>query len=199
MRSGIIVAGGRSERFGEQDKALAEFDGEPLVCQVAESVVEVVDELVVNCRTEQVGAIRRAFDDVATDLCFAIDEVPDRGPVAGMAKGLEVANAPVAVVTACDMPTLDPNFLELLFDDARNHAGAVPIFDGYRQPLCAVYHVKSAIETCYAALSTKKDGFHDVLDRLDPVVILEEEVRERTDATTFRNVNTQIDLKSSTS
>lgn len=195
MRSGIILAGGQSKRFGEQDKALAELDGKSLVRHVADRMTPVVDELVVNCRAEQVNAFRHALDDAAVDPRFAVDAVPGCGPVAGMATGLQDTTASMALVTACDMPSLDSDFLESLFDDAHSHTGAVPIFNGYRQPLCAVYRVPLMIEACHASHSSDPTRLQAVLDRLDPVLISEDEVRARTTATTFKNVNTQIDLQ----
>lgn len=195
MRTGVIVAGGRSRRFEGRDKALAEVAGEPIVRRVADRVGEVVDELVVNCRAEQVAPLRNALCETQHDPRFAIDDVPDRGPVAGMAAGLRTASAPVAIVTACDMPALDTNFLDSLFDDARGHAGAVPTFGGHKQPLCAVYCADLTISACHAALSSDSDGFTGVLNRLDPVVVPETEVRRRTDAATFRNANTRSELR----
>ncbi|NHN58357.1 molybdenum cofactor guanylyltransferase [Halorussus rarus] len=195
-RAGVVVAGGRSRRFGGSEKALAEFDGDPLLRRTADRVSAVVDELVVNCRAGQVDPFRRALTDASYDPRFAVDAVPDRGPVAGMATGLRAADEPVAVVTACDMPTLDPAFLASLFADARGATGAVPTFDGRRQPLAAVYRVEPTVEACVAALDSEADaGFGGVLDRLDPVVVPEATVRERTDGATFRNVNARSDLR----
>jgi len=191
--SGIIVAGGRSTRFGERDKALVDLGGEPMIRRVADRVGAVVDELVVNCRAEQVGPIRRALDGAAAPL-FAIDDVPDRGPVAGLAEGFRVANAPVAVVTGCDLPAVDPAFLASLVDAVGDRAGAIPVVEGHRRPLCAAYRVAPAHKACLAALVASDDALGDVLDRLDPVVVPEETVRERTDPTALRNVNTRRDL-----
>ncbi|WP_435179125.1 molybdenum cofactor guanylyltransferase [Halorussus sp. AFM4] len=197
-RSGVVVAGGRSTRFGDREKALAEFEGDPLLRRVADRVVRVVDELVVNCRADQVGPFRRALADAPCEPRFAVDEAPDRGPVAGLLTGLRAADAPVAVATACDMPTLDPGLLDSLFADARGETGAVPTFDGRPQPLAAVYRVEPAVAACAAALDPDADeacGFGGVLDRLDPVVLPERTVRERADAAAFRNVNAPGDLR----
>lgn len=194
-RAGVVVAGGRSRRFGDREKALAAFDGDALLRRVADRVSRVVDQLVVNCRAEQVEPFRRVLADAPYEPRFAVDEAPDRGPVAGLLTGLRAAEAPVAVATACDMPTLDPAFLDSLFADARGAPGAVPRFDGRRQPLAAVYRVAPAVEACAAALDAEADaGFGGVMERLDPVVVPEAAVRERTDAAAFRNVNTRSDL-----
>ena len=194
MRAGVVLAGGRSERFGDADKALAEFAGEALVCRVVDRIGGAVDELVVNCRAEQVGPIRRALDGAAVDPAFATDPVPDRGPAAGLATGLAAVTAPLAAVTACDMPRLDPAFLASLFDDAADRTGAVPVLDGYPQPLCAVYRAAPARRACRAALADGDGSLRDVVDRLGPAVVPEPEVCRRTDPATFRNVNTPADL-----
>lgn len=194
MRAGIVLAGGRSRRFGEADKALAEFEGDALVRRVVDRVGVAVDDLVVSCRDEQVGRFREALDGTAADPEFATDDVPDRGPVAGLSKALGAVTASVAVVTACDMPTLDPDFLASLFDDAADRAGAVPVLDGRRQPLCAAYRAVPARRACRAALAADERSLRAVLDRVDPVVVPEAEVRRRTDPATFGNVNTPADL-----
>ena len=78
-RTGIVLAGGRSERFPTVDKALAPLDGEPLVHHAAATLAPVVDDLVVNCRRDQREAFAEALAEF--DPAFAIDAVPDRGPL----------------------------------------------------------------------------------------------------------------------
>ena len=195
MRSGVVVAGGRSTRFGPGDKALAEFDGEPLVRRVADSVGAAVDELVVNGRVDQMAGFRDALDGVPVRTRYAIDDEPDRGPVAGMANGLRAVDGTLAVVTPCDMPTLDPDFLDSLFHDAADRLGAVPLFDGQRQPFPGVYRVAPATDACRGVLRAGDGSLQAVLDRLEPVVVPEATVRERTEPSTFRNVNTPADLR----
>lgn len=153
-----------------------------------------VDELIVNCRREQVGPLARALDGCAVSSRFAIETSHGRGPVAGLLEGLRSASAVEAVVTACDMPPLDPTFLDSLFADASGATGAVPIFDGRSQPLCAVYRVAPTIEACRSTLMADDRSLGGVLERLDPISIPEDRVRERTRAATFRNINTRADL-----
>ena len=50
MRSGVVVAGGRSTRFGAPDKAVADLGGTPMIRRVADRIAPAVEELVVNCR-----------------------------------------------------------------------------------------------------------------------------------------------------
>lgn len=192
-RSGLVLAGGRSRRFGDEDKAVATLDGEPMVRRVVERLAPVVDEVVVNCRADQVERIEAALDPAAAR--FAVDPLPDRGPVAGLRTGLRTARGAVAAVAACDMPGVDPSFLESLFADAEGERGAVPVVDGRPQPLCGVYRVDPAVEACDTTLATGSARLQNVLAHLDPVRVAEPTVRARTDAETFRNVNTPADLE----
>jgi molybdopterin-guanine dinucleotide biosynthesis protein A len=91
-----------------------------------------------------VGGFRSALDGLPIGVRYAIDDHPGRGPVAGAANGLRVADGALAVVAACDMPTLDPDFLDSLFLDAEGKPGAVPVIEGQRQPFPGVYRVDPA-------------------------------------------------------
>lgn len=191
-RAGVIVAGGRSTRFPAGDKALAELGGVPLIRQVADRLAGVTDELVVNCRRDQAADFRRVVGE--HDPRFAVDPVPDRGPVAGLETGLRAASAAHAFATACDMPFVDPSFVDYLFDRARGRAGAVPTVEERPQPLCAVYRAEPAIAACEATLAADSGRLRDVLARLDSVVLDEATVRERTAPETFKNLNTGAEL-----
>ena len=45
MGAGVIVAGGRSTRFGERDKAVADLAGTPMIRRVVDRIAGVTDEL----------------------------------------------------------------------------------------------------------------------------------------------------------
>jgi len=46
--------------------------------------------------------------------------------MAGIATGLNAADAEYAFVVACDMPFVDPEFVDYLFERAQRHDAAVP-------------------------------------------------------------------------
>ncbi|ELY34802.1 molybdopterin-guanine dinucleotide biosynthesis protein A [Haloferax volcanii DS2] len=99
-RAGIILAGGRSTRFGGIDKATATVGGQPMIHRVAASLDPVVDELVVNCRAEQRDSLAGALLDF--DIRFAEDSHPDRGPVFGLRTALRATSVEYAAVLPCD-------------------------------------------------------------------------------------------------
>ena len=48
MRASLVLAGGRSTRFGDSDKAVAELAGTPMIRRVVDRVAGVVSEVVIN-------------------------------------------------------------------------------------------------------------------------------------------------------
>lgn len=193
-RAGIILAGGRSTRFHDADKAFAELAGEPMVRRVASRLSTVTDELVVNCREDQRVAIDEAMAKLDGPVSLAIDDEPDRGPMAGIATGLRATNAELAAVVACDMPFVDPSFVEYLFDlvtDARVDAAVPRRSDGWYQPTQAVYRNHSMREACERALDRGDGRIMDALSEVTYEVVEESTIQRRTDPETFENVNTR--------
>lgn len=187
MRSAVVLAGGYSDRFGDGEKATAELDGESLVRRVTGRVGEAVDEVVVNCRRDQRGAIETALSGL--EYRVAVDPVPGRGPVAGVRTGCRVARGSWTFVTACDMPFLRPEVVDRLFDGA-DADGAVPLVDGHRQPLAGVYRTDRAVDAADTTLRTGARSMRDFLDRLS--------VRTVTDSVptrVVRDVDTRAELE----
>ncbi len=62
-RVGLILAAGRSRRFGEQDKLLAPFHGRPVASWAARAMQGVpVDHCLVATRSERVATLFRGFE-----------------------------------------------------------------------------------------------------------------------------------------
>ncbi|RQG97205.1 molybdenum cofactor guanylyltransferase [Natrarchaeobius chitinivorans] len=203
-RSAVVLAGGHSTRFGETDKAVADLAGTPMIRHVVDRIAPTIDDLVVNCREDQVPAIREALadDDPSFEpapesrLSFAVDPVPDRGPMAGIATGLGEVMTEYAVVVACDMPFVDPEFVELLFERADGHDGAVPqLDDQWFQTTQAVYRAEPMANACERALERDERRIVEPLSELEYVVVPEAEVRERSSLETFENFNTRAELE----
>lgn len=167
MRSALILAGGYSNRFGEPDKAFARIDGTPMIERVADRVSEVVDEIVVNCRPEQRRPVEQALS--GHSFRFAVDPVPDQGPVAGLRTGLRVTRGRAVAVVACDMPRVDPALFETLFEVC--DGAAVPRNGERLQPLHAVYEPRATRDAAERTFATGSRRLYDVVGRVDPVVV----------------------------
>lgn len=192
MRTGVIVAGGRSTRFGPADKVCAELAGTPMIRRVADRLVEPIDELVINCRTDQTERIDAALAGYNHEVRVAEDPKPDRGPMAGIHTGLRATTGEYAVVVAADMPFIEPALVSHLFARAAGHDAAVPrLDDGWLQTTHAVYCATAMADACEAALARGDRRTVAPLSALDCVVVGAGEVREHASLRSFENLNTR--------
>ena len=195
MPAGVVIAGGYATRFEGGDKAVADLAGVPMLRRVADRLAPVVDRLVVNCRAEQVSRFEPVLADYDRPVVFAEDPEPDQGPMAGIRTGLRAVDSEYAVVVACDMPYVSPQFVEFLFERAADHDAAVPrVGDGWYQTTQAVYRASAMAAACDRALDRGEHKILAPLDDLEYVVVTDDEVREYADSDTFRNLNTRAEL-----
>jgi molybdenum cofactor guanylyltransferase len=196
MPDAVILAGGRSTRFGDSDKAFAKLAGRAMIRRVADRLVSSTDRLVVNCRADQAGAIAEAFEGYPNPVTVAEDPDPDEGPTAGIRTGLRAAESEYAFVVACDMPFVEPALVSYLFERARGHDAAVPrVGDGWFQTTHAVYRAEAMAEACDRALEAGERKVIAPLERLEYVVIDEGEVREHASLDAFENLNTREEFE----
>ncbi|WP_396611513.1 molybdenum cofactor guanylyltransferase [Haloferax sp. S1W] len=196
-RTGIILAGGRSTRFGTMDKATATLDGCPMISRVADALDPIVDELVVNCRAEQRTGLTAALLDF--DVRFAEDSYPDCGPVFGLRTALRESRGVYAAVLPCDMPFVPSGFLSHLFNRLGGRPGIVPTGSDGMIPVPAVVHTRAAVSACTEALRSGDDSLHGVMSHLDVAVLDEREVTAHAGKRAFHNVNTLDDLRAAAS
>ena len=195
-RTGIVLAGGRSTRFDDADKAFAELAGEPMARRVATRLGSVTDELVVNCRNDQRARMADIVADLASPVTIAVDEEPDRGPMAGIGTALRAADGEYAAVVACDMPFVDPDFVELLFERAASADAAVPRrADGWYQTTQAVYRTEPMSTACERALDRDERKILAPLESLEYEVVEEATVKREASTRTFENVNTRSEFE----
>lgn len=102
----IVLAGGRSSRFG-RDKLAEPLDGRPLLDHAIGAVRQVAAEVLV--------VVARESDPVVpVGVLIVYDDRAFEGPLAGLATGLATTEADVVLVVAGDMPTLVPGVLKRL-------------------------------------------------------------------------------------
>lgn len=197
MAAGVLVCGGESTRFGDADKVCTPLAGKPLVRHVADRLEPVIDELVVNCREDQLADLEAAMEGYRHPVTFALDEQEDAGPLHGIGRGLSATDAEYAVVVACDMPFVDPSFVQYLFRQAAGRDGAIPRQGegNWYQPLQAVYRVEAMAEAVRASEREGIDRPINAAEKLDFVTVEGDALAAVTGDWTFFNINTREDLE----
>jgi molybdopterin-guanine dinucleotide biosynthesis protein A len=178
MITGVILAGGRSTRMG-QDKASLPFGDETLLSRSIRLVGSVADQVMVVARANQGGV--EPFLGLPVPVVF--DPIDDLGPLAGIAAGLGASTTELNLIVACDMPLVKPAVLRRLLALQGEADICLAVIDGQPSPLCAVYRraVGAVAQDMLAA------GERRVMTLLDRVQT------KRVDAAVFRDIDPNLD------
>jgi molybdopterin-guanine dinucleotide biosynthesis protein A len=187
--TGIVLAGGRSSRFGGP-KLEARLDGRTLLELAVRAVSAVSSEIVVAAGGSPTTAgesppANAALSGIAADVEVRVvqDPAPFGGPLVGLLSALEAASGPVAIVVGGDMPRLRPAVLRALLDglvEPISDAGpgrrttidaAVLGVGGAFAPLPVAIRVSAAIEAARSTLGSGDRSLRAMLGRLGPHVI----------------------------
>lgn len=132
--TGLVLAGGGSRRFGET-KALAPFDGVPMVRRVCDALATRCDEILVSVA---VDADLRAFKLAAPAARIVVDLRVGLGPIEGFSRGFAAAQGEFVLVAPSDAPLLRPELYDGLLAILGDHEAAVPRHEAM-DPVRAVY------------------------------------------------------------
>ena len=164
----IVLAGGRSERFGVTDKLTARIDGATLLERAVAGVAAVTRDVVVVLRP---GASSRTVPPPAR---AAHDATDGDGPLAGALAGLlAVGGADVAIVVGGDMPDLQPEVLRSMLARLDDPAiDLVALDDGAGpRPLPIVVRTGPAAAAADALLQAGRRRLRDLLGTLRAAVL----------------------------
>ncbi len=131
---GLVLAGGRSSRLGE-DKGRLEFHGLPQVVWIQRCLDELCEHTYVSVSAEQQGSAPYARLPTITD------QNPDGGPAVGLLSAWRRFPDVAWLTVAVDMPFVDVKTLKTLLDcrQAEVLATAFNHDDGTLEPLCTIW------------------------------------------------------------
>jgi len=185
---GLVLAGGRSRRFG-REKAAAEVAGRPMIAWVLDVLTPACVEVAINAR---LGTQAAAYAAQAGLKTLSDDPADPDGPLAGVRAGLAWAKAlgADALATApCDTPFLPADLVARLGAGWAPGGGArVAVSPAGMAPLCALWPLPSALDLIGETLAA---GRHPPVRRvLEAVRAVEVEFP---DPRAFDNLNTPDD------
>jgi molybdopterin-guanine dinucleotide biosynthesis protein A len=185
----IVLAGGRSSRFG-RDKLAEPLDGRPLLHHAIDAVRPIAAEIIVVAAPD-------ASPAVPPDVTLVNDVVAFEGPLAGVLGGLAVARSPTVLVVGGDMPALSIAVLgSMVALLTESDANAVVLEDGgLGRPLPMALRRKSGLTTASALFAGGERRLRALADALSAAVLSEAAWRALDpDGQTLRDVDTEADL-----
>jgi molybdopterin-guanine dinucleotide biosynthesis protein A len=175
-----LLAGGRSSRMGI-DKATLHWHGSPLWQHQLRLAAEVnAAEVLIAGKAD--GPYREAARVIPDDL-------PDAGPLAGIAALLSAMTSDWLVVAAVDMPLLDAGILRELLALRGENAGVVPSLEGRPEPLAAVYP-RTARALAMGRLSLADRSLQSFVEEASSAGLVRVHPWPPAFAAHFRNLNT---------
>lgn len=137
---GLILAGGRGDRMGGDDKGLLRLNGRAYAAYLADVLTPVTSALVISAN-RNVDVYRQWADAVLPDHAYA-----DAGPLCGLVEALRWARSrglQGMIVAPCDTPRLHPIWAVQILEAARRRP-AIPCLSDTgdrRHPLHGYYPV----------------------------------------------------------
>jgi len=185
--SGVILAGGQSERMGGKDKGLIYYQGAPMVAQVAKGF-EGACQLLVNANRNSDEYESLGFE-VFPDHKLA-DIGDNAGPLLGILSGLQTAKEDWVLFSPCDTPNLPANYLSKMSQVASDQLSMANVVnDGTRRQNLHLLLHKSHRENLHMYLLSGRRKTYEWLDGIRAL-----EVDFSDDAQAFKNINGPEDL-----
>lgn len=145
----LLLAGGRGQRMGGQDKGLLQWRGQPLIAHLQRLTRPLTDDLIISCNRNH-----ELYAPYADQLVS--DDSPDfPGPLAGIRAGLVAARHQHLLILPCDVPNIDARLLADLRElSSRNPLVPVMVRQGeFWEPLLCIIPIalKSQVECAWDA------------------------------------------------
>ncbi|WP_053075124.1 molybdenum cofactor guanylyltransferase [Ornithinibacillus californiensis] len=183
--SGIILAGGKSSRFGSP-KAFARKDGIPFYQSSIDKCKPFIETITLVTSIELV----KKFNIPDPDIYVITDkeDIAGLGPLAGIYSGMEKVDSEWYLISPIDVPFLEGRILKMLLQKIEvGKEVIVPMVNGRVEPLIAVYH-RSLKGKIIEQLKRRELAPKQLFERSQVVYV------EIDDEKPFRNINYRDDL-----
>ena len=187
--SGIVLAGGRSARFG-RDKLVEPVGDKSLLHLAIDAVSAVAGEVIVVAPPD-VDLL------IPGHVRLVHDASPYEGPLAGCLTGLTAAREPLVLVAGGDMPSLEPSVLGLLVRrlEASSADAAFLDYRSRRQQLPFAIRTGAGTDLTTRLLAQGERRLGALAERLTVRVVPEAEWRPLDpEARTLRDIDEPGDL-----
>ena len=187
--TGVVLAGGRSSRMGE-NKSLLRLNGKTMI----EYAIEAVRPL---CREVVISSDFEVYD--FTGCRVWPDEISNQAPIVGIYSCLKRSETEVNIILTCDMPLISVQTLGYLLACSGESDIAVPVHEnGMIEPLCGIYK-KSAAGILKMCIDEGNYSMNGCISRANHRLVNIEERLPFFSRKLFSNINTPADFEEITS
>ena len=184
----IILAGGRSSRFG-YSKTFETLGGKSLIQWVIDRLTPLSEEILI------VTARRGDFAYSPSPMIKrVVDIYPGKGPLGGIYSGLATSSCSRAIVVACDMPFLSIALLGYMAQFSPAFDVVVPRIERMLEPLCAIYS-KNCLVPIQRLLERNELRIRELFSAVRVKYVEEDDIDQfDSEHLSFLNINTKADL-----
>jgi len=190
-----IIAGGSSKRFGS-DKALAEFQGKPLISHMMDIARRISSTIIVAVSDEEQEQKLKPYIENAKIVTDPEDE--PKCALTGALTAFEHTETSHVILLPVDAPLAVPDLLKMLIRLSPGHGAVIPSWpSGYIEPLHSVYHAEHAYTLGLEIMEKGLRKMSALIDKLQHVLYVSTETLNQFDPEldTFVNFNTPQELK----
>lgn len=182
---GIVLAGGKSSRFGE-DKALAVVNGMRMI----EKAIHLLEEL--NLEPTVITSIERDYSFLRCHI--ERDLLPHKGPLGGIYTASCLFKGYALLTLVCDMPLLTTPLLATLIENHHKPQQATVFCDTRNeiQPFPGVYESDLSV-LLLEEIQAERLSMQEFLKGIPTLKVIEPPF----DAELFANINEKKDIKQS--
>ncbi len=112
----VILAGGKGQRLGSQDKGLVAYQGKNLIEHVIERIKPQVDHILINANRNQERYKKLGYSVINDDLSNF------QGPLAGFATAMKAVKTDYIVTLPCDGPLLPLDLVSRMTAQLKNNS-----------------------------------------------------------------------------
>lgn len=159
----VLLAGGRGQRMGGQDKGWVIWQGQALIEHMQQVVRPLTDDLIISCNRNH-----KRYQSLADQLVSDPDQ-DFTGPLVGIISALKVACHPYVIVLPCDAPRIDQALLTQLYQ-AAGERPAMLQHQGHWQPLFSIIPTEQ-LNTLQNLWNAGERSPKHALLKLNPVAI----------------------------
>jgi molybdenum cofactor guanylyltransferase len=194
-RSAIILNNSDTTNL-EQDKALIELNGKPLIKHIVSSIEPIVDEIIVVANSQE--SLEKYLEVLGPHVQIIVND-ESSGLLSDALKGFEAAKNKFTLLLPSNTPFVSLDIVDLLFELCHSRSAAIPRSpDQEVELLHAVYNTKIAIEAARIALNERgKTDLLDMVENMGGVRYVSTLVIQELDPELkmFRKVNRSVDLR----